>query len=131
MNKSIESNRAKEICPTTTMGKLDKGALLVDVRRKKEVEEVTYDVTNYLHIPLSQLEERMAEIPKDKEVVLACRSGERSLRSTYFLMNHGYEKVVNLEGGLLKWANKGKPTKGNVAGLLAAANCDCSKPDCC
>jgi len=131
MNKSIESKRAEEICPTTTMEKLKAGAMLVDVRRQKEVEDVTYDVANYVNIPLRQLEERMAEIPKDKEVILVCRSGSRSLRATYFLMNHGYEKVFNLEGGLLKWVNKGKPTKGNVAGLLATASCDCSKPDCC
>ncbi len=131
MKESTEVNRAKEICPTTTMEKLKEGALMVDVRRLIEVQDVTYDVANYLHIPLSQLEERFSEIPKDIEVVLACRSGERSLRATYFLMNHGYEKVFNLEGGLLKWGNKGKPTKGNIAGLLAAASCDCSKPDCC
>ena len=131
MKESTEGNRAKEICPTTTMNKLTEGALMVDVRRLKEVEDVSYDVVNYLHIPLSQLEKRLTEIPIDKEVVMACRSGSRSLRATYFLMNHGYGKVFNLEGGLLKWANKGKPIKGNVAGLLAAANCDCSNPDCC
>lgn len=94
MDKLIESNRAKEICPTTTMGKLEKGALLVDVRRQEEVEDVTYNVANYLHIPLSQLEERFIEIPKDKEVVLACRSGGRSLRATYFLMNTATKKCL-------------------------------------
>ena len=131
MKVSTAGNRAKEICPTTTMEKLSAGALMVDVRRLKEVQEVTFDVADYLHIPLSQLEQRLSEIPKDREVVLVCRSGSRSLRATYFLMNQGYEKVFNLEGGLLKWANKGKPTKGKVAELLAAANCDCAKPDCC
>ena len=131
MIKSTEINRAKEICPTTTLNKLKEGALLVDVRRQKEVEDVTYDVPNYLHIPLSQLEERWSEIPKHKELVMACRSGSRSLKATYFLMNQGYDKVFNLEGGLLKWVAKGFLAKGNVTGLLAGMNCDCSKPDCC
>lgn len=123
--------KAKEICPTTTQKKLQEGALLVDVRRPKEVEQVTFDVPAYLHIPLSQLEIRWSEIPDDREVVFTCRSGQRSLKAAYFLMNHGYDKVFNLHGGILKWAGKGFPTKGNVEQLLASVNCDCSKPDCC
>ncbi|HFA48319.1 MAG TPA: rhodanese-like domain-containing protein [Bacteroidetes bacterium] len=113
------------------MGKVKEGALLVDVRRHKEVDEVNFDVPNYLHIPLSQLEERMSEIPKDKDVVMVCRSGDRSLRATYYLMNHGYENVVNMKNGLLKWAAKGFPAKGNVQAFLDAASCDCSQPGCC
>ena len=121
---------AKQICPTTTKGKVAEGALLVDVRRDSEVEEVTFDVPNYLHIPLHELEDRMNEIPKDKEVVLVCRSGERSLRATYFLMNHGYENVYNMRDGIIKWATKGFPTKGDAEGLINDS-CDCSQPDCC
>ncbi|RMG78087.1 MAG: rhodanese-like domain-containing protein [Bacteroidetes bacterium] len=127
----METTTLKEICPTTTFKKLESGALLVDVRREKEVSDVTYDVPDYVSIPLSQLEDRMDEIPRDREVIMACRSGSRSLRATLFLMNHGYENVYNLKGGLLKWVQKGFPAKGNVQGLLNAAACDCSKPDCC
>ena len=123
--------KAKEICPTTTMGKVKAGALLVDVRRKKEVANVSFDVPNYINIPLSELEDRIDEIPKDKEIVMVCRSGERSLRTTYFLMNAGYENVFNMKDGIIKWASKNFPTKGDVKGLLDSASCDCSKPDCC
>ncbi len=121
---------AKQICPTTTKGKVAEGALIVDVRRKSEVEDVTFDVPNYINIPLQELEERMNEIPKDKEVVFVCRSGERSLRATYYMMNHGYENVYNMRDGIIKWASKGFPTKGNVEGLLNNS-CDCSQLDCC
>ncbi len=121
---------AKQICPTTTLGKVKDGALLVDVRRDSEVNEVTFDVPNYLHIPLHELEDRINEIPKDKEVVLVCRSGERSLRATYYLMNHGYENVYNMRDGIIKWATKGFPTKGNTDDLINNS-CDCSQPDCC
>jgi len=123
--------QAKEICPTTTMGKVKEGALIVDVRNTSEVEEVTYDVPNYMNIPLNELEDRIAEIPKDKDIVMVCRSGGRSLKATYFLMNAGYEHVSNMDGGILKWASKEFPTKGNVDELLNAASCDCSKPNCC
>ncbi len=122
---------AKEICPTTTKGKVKEGVLIVDVRNKSEVEEVTFDVPNYINIPLNELENRINEIPKDKEVVMVCRSGARSLRATYYLMNAGYENVYNMRDGIIKWATKGFPTKGNADSLIVSDSCDCSKPDCC
>jgi rhodanese-related sulfurtransferase len=122
---------AIQICPTTTMGKVKEGALLVDVRNKSEVEEVTFDVPNYMNIPLNELEDRIDEIPRDKEIIMVCLSGERSLRTTYFLMNAGYKKVYNMRDGIIKWASKGFPTKGNVANLLNAGSCDCSQANCC
>lgn len=123
--------QAKEICPTTTMGKVKEGALIVDVRNKDEVAEVTFDVPNYINIPLNELGNRINEIPKDKEIIMVCRSGERSLKTTYFLMNAGYENVYNMRDGIIKWASKGFPTKGNVDVLLNAESRDCSKPNCC
>lgn len=108
----------KEICPTTTQGWVKNGALLVDVREKDEVAELAYDVPHILHIPLSEFEERFNEIPKDKEVVMVCRSGARSLRAAGFLVNHGYTNVVNMEHGMIRWAQKGFPTKGHTASVL-------------
>ncbi len=123
--------RAKEICPTTTMNKVREGALLVDVRSSEEVAEAAFDVPRILHIPINELEARLGEIPKDEEIVMVCLSGERSLKTTYFLMNAGYEKVFNMRDGIIKWASKGFPVKGDVEALLNAASCDCSKPNCC
>jgi len=122
---------AKQICPTTTLGKVNEGALIVDVRSNKEVADVTFDVPNYINIPLLELEERINEIPKDKEVILVCNSGTRSLKATYFLMNAGYETVYNMRDGIIKWATKGFPIKGNTELLLGSGSCDCSSSDCC
>ncbi len=122
---------AKEICPTTTMGKIKTGALLVDVRSSEEVEQVSFDVEDILCIPLDELEDRIQEIPKEREIIMVCRSGQRSLRTTYFLMNAGYPNVFNMKGGILQWGSKKFATKGDITALLAAAACDCSKPNCC
>lgn len=124
--------QAKEICPTSTMTKITDGALMIDVRKKDEVSEVSFDVPNYMNIPLNELEDRINEIPKDKEVVMVCRNGERSLKTTYFLMNSGYENVYNMRDGIVKWASKGFPTKGHVDALLNADDSyDCSQSNCC
>lgn len=124
-------NLAKQICPTTTMGKINNGALIVDVRKADEVAKVIFDVPNYINIPIDELEDRLSELPKDKEIVMVCLSGERSLKTTYFLMNNGYQNVFNMDGGIIKWASKNFPTKGDVASLLAMSSCDCSKTNCC
>lgn len=110
----------KEICPTTTQAWVKNGALLVDVREKDEVIELAYDVTNIINIPLSEFDDRFNEIPKDKDVVMVCRGGGRSLRAAGFLINHGYDanKVVNMQHGMIRWAQKGFPTKGNTASVL-------------
>ncbi len=108
----------KEICPTATQQWVANGALLVDVREADEVNQLAYDVPNIIHVPLTQFEERYTEIPKDKEVVMVCKSGGRSLRATGFLVNHGYDKVVNMQHGMIRWAQKGFLTKGNTASVL-------------
>jgi len=108
----------KEICPTTTQTWVKNGALLVDVREKDEVAELTYNVPNIINLPLSEFEERFNEIPQDKDLVVVCRSGARSLRVAGFLVNHGYTKVVNMEHGMIRWATKGFPTKGHTASVL-------------
>jgi len=123
----------KEICPTTTQGWVKNGALLVDVREKDEVDELAYDVPNIVNIPLSEFEERFNEIPKDKEVVIVCKSGRRSLRAAGFIINHGYDatKLVNMQHGIVRWATKGFPTKGDISSVLGNAKntgcCDNSK----
>ena len=127
----MKMDLAKQICPTTTMGKIENGALIVDVRKATEVANVTFDVSNYMNIPIDELEERIHEIPKDKEIVMVCLSGERSLKTTYFLMNNGFQNVFNMDGGIVKWASKNFPTKGNVASLLNLSSCDCSQSNCC
>ena len=127
----MKNQEIKNICPTTT-AKLEKeGALVVDVREQKEVEELSYDVQNLLHIPLSELEERFQEIPSDKSLIMACRGGGRSLKAAYYLQNHGYTDVANLDGGILKWAEKKFPVKGNLAETNTSSTDCCSSSNCC
>jgi len=122
-------NLVKEICPTTTQTYVANGALLVDVREIDEVAEVAFDVPNIINIPLSEFEARFNEIPKDKQVVIVCKSGARSLRAAGFLINHGYENVVNMKMGLQRWLQKGFPVLGEIN---TSSNSDCcSSSSCC
>ena len=118
-----------EICPTTTQVWVKRGALLVDVREKDEVKQLAFDVPNIVNIPLSEFENRFSELPKDKELVIVCRAGVRSLRAAGFLINHGYETVVNMKHGIIRWVNKGFPAKGNLVSVLDInADSSCCSP---
>jgi rhodanese-related sulfurtransferase len=120
-----------EICPTTTQSWVADGALLVDVREPNEIAELAYDVPNILEIPLSEFENRFTEIPKDQKVVMVCRSGGRSLRAAGFLVNHGYDQVVNMKHGIIRWVQKGFPTIGDTSSIIPKESDCCSKPGCC
>lgn len=118
-----------EICPTSTQQWVKNGALLVDVREEEEVEELAFDVPNIINIPLSEFEDRYQEVPTDKEVVVVCRGGVRSLRAAGFLINNGYDpkKVVNMEHGILRWVKRGFPTIGDIT----SASDEESGDSCC
>lgn len=120
----------REICPTKTLAMLEKGALLIDVREKEEVHNLSFDVSNSINIPLSEFENRFVEVPKDIDVILVCRVGIRSLRAAGFLVNHGYTNIVNMKHGIERWVQKGFPTKGDSTSITGEDSC-CSATGCC
>ena len=111
---------AREVCPTTSQRLLKEGALLVDVREPAEVAQVGYAGCEVVSMPLSQFEDRWAEIPRDRDVILACAVGERSLKATYFLMYQGYDRVMNMRPGIARWVARGFPITGSPAAVAAS-----------
>ena len=76
---------------------------IVDVRETDEVDEPLDGLNNAMSIPLSQLRDRLAEVPTDKPVVTLCRSGKRSSLALGILKAAGHDKVANIHGGVLHW----------------------------
>jgi molybdopterin/thiamine biosynthesis adenylyltransferase/rhodanese-related sulfurtransferase len=60
-------------------------------------------------IPQTDVPNRLAEIDRDREIIVQCRSGVRSQRIAEFLKQQGYPRVVNLAGGILAWADEIDP----------------------
>lgn len=73
---------------------------LLDVR-----ESFEYKICNLggMLIPLGELEDRLGELPRDRLIVVHCKSGVRSRRAANLLRQRGFERVLNLEGGILQW----------------------------
>jgi rhodanese-related sulfurtransferase len=78
---------------------VEQGAFIVDVREQDEWDEGHIKTAH--HIPLSELRERLDEIPKDQPVYLHCRSGQRSYNAVLALQHMGYDNVYNVSGGFI------------------------------
>jgi rhodanese-related sulfurtransferase len=83
--------------------------LLVDVRQDHEWS--TGHIPGAVHIPLSELEQRLDEVGKDRLVVVYCHSGMRSIDGSYVLKRHDYPQVRSLAGGIVGWQEGGNSTE--------------------
>ncbi len=98
-----------EVSVAEAAKKRDAGAFVLDVRTVEEWNE--YHVPGSKLIPLNELGNRLAEVPKDREVVVVCRSGNRSATGRDLLLKAGYPQVTSLAGGLQTWRNAGRPVE--------------------
>lgn len=96
----------KEIDAEDLRRRLDAGeqVALLDVRTEEEHE--AENIPNSMLIPLHELEERIDELDdfRDTEIVVYCRSGNRSAQACMFLDMLGFSEPVNLRGGMLMWS---------------------------
>ena len=84
-------------------------ALVLDVRDPREYAEGR--IPGALSVPQSDLALRLAEVPKDREVLVVCASGNRSLRCAGFLKAVGHTRITNLAGGINGWKEAGHPVE--------------------
>lgn len=87
----------------------NENVLLIDVREQSEYDEK--HIPNITLIPMSEIESRLDEIPTDKEIIVTCRSGNRSSQVTDFLRQNGFDNVHNMEGGIVAWEAAGFPVE--------------------
>ena len=85
----------------------NQGVFILDVRTQEEWDE--YHIPNATLIPLDELPDRLDEVPTDQEVVVVCRSGNRSKQGRDILEQAGYEQVTSMSGGLNSWQAQGYP----------------------
>lgn len=111
----------KEIDAADLKARLDAGdpIALIDIRSDAEVAQGILPDAEHLAMHLIPL--RMNDLPKDRDVVLYCRSGARSYHACNFLGQQGIDNVVNLRGGIIAWARQGfeiAPPQPRRAGMM-------------
>lgn len=87
---------------------------VIDVREPDEYSGAFGHILGSKLIPLGSLVARLEELPKDKPLVMVCRSGARSAQATVLLKNKGIAKVANLAGGMLRWRAQRFPAEGGA-----------------
>ena len=105
-----EERPVKEITPVEldALAKKGEAPVLIDVR---EPYEFAIAEMGGVLMPVESVPERVAEIPKDRPVVIHCRSGVRSARIIRMLEDeHGYDNLLNLKGGILAWQEDVDPS---------------------
>jgi rhodanese-related sulfurtransferase len=100
-------NLGTEVSVETANKMRNEGAFILDVREQSEWEQ------GHIHgavlIPFSKLPDRLDQVPKDKYVVVVCRTGRRSAEGRDILLKNGYRTVSSMTGGMNEWQAGGYP----------------------
>jgi rhodanese-related sulfurtransferase len=102
----------KQIQVAELKAQLDERApiVLVDVRQPEEYAQDGH-VAGAKLLPLPLLSMRMQELPQDAQIVVICRSGNRSQVAAEQLARAGYTNITNVVGGMTAWARSGFPMR--------------------
>ena len=88
--------------------------VILDVRTKEEYE--SGHLPNAILIPVSELQDRVAELDKDKKILVYCKTGVRSTEASQILVSHGFSSVCNLVGGIDAWIQADGPVVSDGGG---------------
>ena len=99
MINNIDADQAKE--------EFDKGTIFIDIREYNEYVQVR--IPGAKLIPMSEMNSRHTEIPKEKEVVVFCHLGSRSASLLFQLNSMGYNNLLNMQKGIAEWHQKQYP----------------------
>lgn len=98
-----------EVDPAQARSAMEAGAVLVDVREPEEWR--SGHAPKARHIPLAQLSARAKDLPANRQILLVCRSGNRSARAAKLLAGQRAD-VANVRGGMSAWQRMGLPVVG-------------------
>ena len=96
---NILNGHFKQVTVTKVRELVENNAFILDVRERAEYERG--HIINAVNIPLTELRERLDEIPKNQPVYIHCRSAQRSYNAVMLLQNMGYDNVYNISGSYL------------------------------
>lgn len=104
---SVDINALPDTVDVSTVAAIkdQEGVWVLDVREQSEYDEG--HIPGVTLIPMGEVPNRLSEIPTDQQVIVTCRSGNRSGQITEYLREQGFTNVHNMEGGILAWQAAG------------------------
>jgi rhodanese-related sulfurtransferase len=99
-----------KIDPITLKARLERGesVLVLDVREPFEIALAPFPGAT--HIPMGDIPSRLTELDPDQETVVVCHHGVRSAQVAMYLAQMGFERVLNLSGGIDAWSEDADPS---------------------
>jgi phage shock protein E len=85
------------------------GVFVLDVREQNEYD--AGHIPGVTLIPMMQVPDRLGEIPDDMQVIVTCRTGNRSSQVAEYLVQMGFDNIHNMEGGIVEWQSAGYPVE--------------------
>jgi rhodanese-related sulfurtransferase len=101
------SSSSSQISVAQAMDKFHSGAFILDVRTSEEWNQG--HIPGSILIPLDQLPGRLSEVPRDRDMVVVCRTGVRSAQGLQILQQAGFTRAASMTGGMLAWQAAGYP----------------------
>ena len=100
----------RNIDPLTLKARLDRdeSVLILDVREPGEIAIAPFPGAT--HIPMGDIPSRLTELDPDREIVVLCHHGVRSAQVAMYLARMGFERILNLAGGIDAWSETADPS---------------------
>lgn len=108
INPAKQPGEGKYADVTVSEGKqmIDSGDIFIlDVRTKEEYD--TGHIKGSILIPLQEIEKRYNEIPRDRKILVYCKTGHRSTQASEILVKNGFKQIYNMKGGITEWTKAG------------------------
>lgn len=85
-------------------------AVVLDIRTPGEAAQS--HIPGASHIPMNFLPREAGRLPRDRNILLYCRSGSRSASACSYLRSRGFSNIGHIQGGILSWMRDGLPVSG-------------------
>jgi rhodanese-related sulfurtransferase len=105
--------------PSASVDEVSDDTFLLDVR--EDDEWTAGHIPGARHVPMMEIPVRSDEIPTDRDVVVVCRVGSRSAQVVAYLRQNGWDRVINLDGGMSAWDAAGRPMVSEDGGAATVA----------
>ncbi len=106
VTKSPEKAQYTDISVQQAKEMIDKGEVFIlDVRTQEEYN--AGHIRNSTLIPVQDLSKRLNEVPRNREILVYCRTGGRSTAASEILVNNGFTQIYNMKGGITEWTKAG------------------------
>jgi len=108
LSSTTPPEKLKYVDVSVQQGKemIDRGEVFIlDVRTQEEYNES--HINGSTLIPVQELDTRFKELPRDKKILVYCRTGSRSATASEILVKNGFTQIYNMQGGITEWKNAG------------------------